>query len=115
MRAPIKPAPKPKIARSTPEAAMNSPTTHVLMEGGGYFRMSALPMPKTGAPNLCDPPVQTADRSSHLLQSPQGPTQSFVWHTNQRAWMAFDTRARRIGFLAEYLSRHGWKYLRAAA
>lgn len=104
-------------AQSSLGAAMRSPATHVFLPRRGYFDLGPLP-PLQGHTHPADranPPAGTRDRSWHALQPPGGhPPITFRWHAGVATWVRRDSRAKRLGFKTEYLSKAGWVYLRPA-
>jgi hypothetical protein len=99
--------------RVTYQAAMNAPDFHRLEAGVGYTRVGRLPMPTTGSPSNCSPPDSALEGSVHLLRPPQSlDPRAFIWNKSKGLWLAFNSNSKRLGYSPEYLSRHGWAYLR---
>lgn len=101
---------------STPSLAFAIPEVHSFAAGRGFFlHDEALPRGPVLDTSLCDPPREAEDGSSHRLRPPhRGAADiTFAWRPSRRVWVPEVTdlgRARRLGFRAEFLSSHGWRY-----
>lgn len=60
----------------------------------------------------CIPPAGTQNDTWHALKSPNGSLLEFRWLAADRAWWPRLQRGWRVAFPAEYLSSHGWQYVR---
>jgi hypothetical protein len=94
---------------------MAAPDQHALVAGQGYVYAGTLRTPSTGVTGLCTPPNGTADGTVHLIAPPQGgPAQAFTWNATLKLWMTTSALSKRLGFPPDYLSRHGWSYVKPA-
>ena len=96
--------------------ALRNPKAHSFKPGKGYQRPGEPTQYGVARRDLCNPPPGASDGSWHLLKPPGGADPiAFQWMPLVKTWFRLDTRARRIGFIPEYLSSYGWTYLGAAS
>lgn len=102
------------MQKSDIDAAVKARTTHQFLPGQGYFKVNALKNKVGGPTDKASPPQPVADKSEHVLQMPGGDTKTMRWVATEGAWESTKPEpARRMAFTAEYLSSHGWKYVKA--
>jgi len=94
--------------------AHRNPLAHRMRVGRGYVAMQPLEVPEDAKYPLdrCNPPPGSVDGSVHILASASGVEREFQWIAPMRSWRTNAIDARRMGFKKEYLSAHGWSYVR---
>lgn len=99
---------------STQMRAQQYSTSHRFIRGTGYVEFGsseALPLGPLSA-YAAYPPRPVVDGSQHALQSPRNGLHVFTWREQGAVWLPRDqTRSHRLGFTADYLGSHGWRYV----
>ena len=93
--------------------ASRAKTDHVLVFGKGYFRAASPLRHGSISGSAAHPSILEADDSMHILKAPGGPAELvFKWVEKEKAWER--RGGKRMAFKADYLSSHGWTYVRPA-
>lgn len=102
------------MPRATAAEATADPTLHSHATGAGYVKHATPPVPPpTRNKTKAAPPKGTQDGTAHLLKSPCGnATAAFIWQATGQLWRPSAMGGLRLAYSVEYLSGHGWKYLR---
>ncbi len=102
------------IKRAT---AMKKQTGHQFVPGIGYIAHQDEPdvPPHPAGGKNCAPPSVITDGSRHVLRHAGGAEHVMRWVAAEKAWAPLRPGdGNRVAWSVDYLSRHGWEYVRVA-